>query len=207
MIDVNSMLLFIPTFFAISITPGMCMTLALTMGMTVGIRKTLWMSLGELIGVGSVAVCAVVGVAAIVVQFPSLFYVLKYAGGAYLIYVGIQMWQAKSKLSFGSDDQQQFDKSGLEIALQGFITAIANPKGWAFMISMLPPFVHPNLPFTPQLTALLVIIITIEFFCLMVYANGGKQLARLLQRSDNVALMNRVSGSLMMLVGLWLALS
>ncbi len=42
--------LFIPTFFFVSITPGMNMTLALTLGMSVGYRRTLWMMVGELLG-------------------------------------------------------------------------------------------------------------------------------------------------------------
>lgn len=47
--------MFIPTFFFVSITPGMCMTLALTLGMSVGYKRTLWMMAGELVGVGLVA--------------------------------------------------------------------------------------------------------------------------------------------------------
>jgi polysaccharide export outer membrane protein len=51
---------FIPTIFFISITPGMCMTLAMTLGLKVGLRRTLWMMLGEVFGVALVAVLAVV---------------------------------------------------------------------------------------------------------------------------------------------------
>lgn len=41
---------FIPTFFFVSITPGMCMTLSMSLGMTIGVRKALWMMWGELLG-------------------------------------------------------------------------------------------------------------------------------------------------------------
>ncbi|MDX1269520.1 MAG: LysE family transporter, partial [Oceanisphaera sp.] len=77
-------MVFIPTFFFVSITPGMCMTLALSLGMTVGVRRTLWMMVGELVGVGLVACLAVVGVAAVMLQYPQLFQLLKYGGGLYL---------------------------------------------------------------------------------------------------------------------------
>ena len=50
MVDPAVLLLFIPTFFVVSITPGMCMTLALTMGMTIGVKKTFYMMWGELFG-------------------------------------------------------------------------------------------------------------------------------------------------------------
>ena len=70
-------MVFIPTFFFVSVTPGMCMTLALSLGMTVGVRRTLWMMVGELVGVGLVACLAVVGVAAVMLQYPQLFQLLR----------------------------------------------------------------------------------------------------------------------------------
>ena len=59
----------------------------------------------------------------------------------------------------------------------------------------------------PQLAALVVIILLSEFTFLMLYATGGKTLRRMLERSDNVRLISRLSGSLMIAVGIWLALS
>jgi threonine/homoserine/homoserine lactone efflux protein len=45
-----------------------------------------------------------------------------------------------------------------------------------------------------------------EFLCLLLYANGGRTLRRALRSGDKVRLANRISGSLMILVGVWLAL-
>ena len=50
---------FIPTFLFVSVTPGMCMTLAMTFGMSQGVRRTLWMMWGEMLGVALVAIWAV----------------------------------------------------------------------------------------------------------------------------------------------------
>ena len=69
--DFAILAVFIPTFFFVSITPGMCMTLAMTLGMSVGVRRTLWMMAGEVIGVALVAIAAVVGVASIMLNYPS----------------------------------------------------------------------------------------------------------------------------------------
>ena len=65
MLSLNLTLLsaFVPTFFIVSITPGMCMTLALSLGITIGVRRALWMMAGELVGVGLVATASAVGVA------------------------------------------------------------------------------------------------------------------------------------------------
>ena len=199
------LLALIPTFFFVSVTPGMCMTLALTLGMTVGIRRTMWMMLGELIGVGLVAISVVIGVAALIVQYPELFVVLKIAGGGYLLYLGIQLWRSKGKMAIDLNGTPK-NTGRLQLATQGFITAVANPKGWAFFIALLPPFIDPTRPMPSQMVVLLSVILTLEALSLMVYALGGKSLSKVLQKSGNVRLMNRIAGSLMMGVAAWLAL-
>ncbi len=206
MIDWSVLVVFIPTFFFVSVTPGMCMTLALTMGMSIGLRRTLWMMWGELIGVGLVSLAAVVGVAAVMLNYPALFLWLKYLGGAYLIYLGMQMWRSKGRMAIPDQTGDTQQIPGFDLALQGFVTAIANPKGWAFMISLLPPFIDLGLPLVPQLLILLLIILTIEFLSLVLYASGGKSLRHLLRQRGKVRLLNRIAGSLMGGVGLWLAL-
>ena len=80
--DYAVLAVFIPTFFFVSITPGMCMTLAMTLGMSIGVRRTLWMMLGELVGVALVAIAAVLGVASIMLNYPQVFDILKWVGGA-----------------------------------------------------------------------------------------------------------------------------
>ena len=204
MIDVAALAVFIPTFFFVSITPGMCMTLAMTLGMSIGVRRTLWMMIGELLGVASVAIAAVLGVASVMLNYPDAFAILKWVGGAYLIYIGINMWRAKGKMSVNTHSPS--DVSRQSLFTQGFITAVANPKGWPFMISLLPPFINVDQAVAPQLFILLSVIMITEFVSMLAYATGGKSLRLFLARGDNIKWMNRIAGSLMMLVGVWLAL-
>ncbi|WP_457934635.1 LysE family translocator [Pseudoalteromonas sp. SCSIO 43210] len=204
MIDVAALAVFIPTFFFVSITPGMCMTLAMTLGMSIGVRRTLWMMIGELLGVASVAIAAVLGVASVMLNYPDAFAILKWVGGAYLIYIGVNMWRAKGKMSI--DTSKPSDVSRPSLFTQGFVTAIANPKGWAFMISLLPPFISVEHAVAPQLLVLLSVIMVSEFVCMLAYATGGKSLRLFLSRGDNIKWMNRIAGSLMAAVGIWLAL-
>ena len=183
------------------------MTLSMTLGMTIGVKRTLWMMTGELIGVGLVAVLTVLGVAAIMIRYPEIFTLIKLAGGAYLLYLGVQMWQSRGKMAIPSGDENLASTTNnrLELAIQGFITAIANPKGWAFFISLLPPFINPAIPLAPQLSMMILIILVIEFACLLLYASGGRTLRKFLQGKGNIRLMNRIAGTLMMGVGIWLA--
>ena len=207
MLDITLLSIFIPTFFIVSITPGMCMTLAMTLGMSIGIRKTLWMMWGELLGVAVVALAAVLGVSAVMLKFPQVFNVLKLFGAAYLAYIAINMWRSKGKLALSESNNQNKDISKTQLFSQGFITAIANPKGWAFMVSLLPPFINPSIALPMQLSVLIFVILCSEFICMTIYATGGKTIGKLLTQKNNVKLLNQLSGSLMGLVALWLALS
>lgn len=205
-INLSILAIFIPTFFIVSITPGMCMALSLSMGMSIGLKRTFYMMYGELLGVGIVASASVIGVATIMFKYPGIFVFLKYAGGAYLIYLGISMWLSRGKMALNLESCN-FNVSNKNLAIQGFITAIANPKGWAFFIALLPPFIDDKLAFYPQLFVLLFFILLLEFLCLIIYATGGSSLRKLLQNSSNVKLLNKIAGSLMIMIGVWLALS
>jgi len=204
--ETSVLALFIATFFFVSATPGMCMTLSMSLGMAIGLRQTLWMMAGELVGVGLVAILAVVGVAALMLQYPDFFQIFKYLGGAYLGYLGLQLWMSKGKLAISHCDTETPQTTPAGLASQGFITAVANPKGWAFFIALLPPFIDQQQPLTPQLVILLSMILLIEFICLNLYAAGGLTLSHLLKKRGNVKLINRIAGVLMLGVGLWLAL-
>ncbi len=203
-LDFSLLALFIPTFFFVSVTPGMCMTLAMSLGMSIGLKRTFAMMGGELLGVALVAFSSVVGVATIMLNHPDIFTIFKYLGGLYLGYLGIQMWMSRGKMAL-SNTECPINISGVALALQGFITAIANPKGWAFFIALLPPFINQNKPLLPQISILLAIILSLEFLCLILYASGGNTLRKFLQKSTNVKLMNRIAGTLMLGVGVWLA--
>ncbi len=196
---------FIPTFFFVSITPGLCMTLSMTLGMTVGVRRAMWMMWGELFGVGLVAVCSVLGVAAIMLEYPHFFTVFKLCGGLYLAFLGWGMWHSKGKMAVNLDNTDTH-LTRRALMTQGFVTAIANPKGWAFFIALLPPFIEPIKPLIPQLSVLVSIILILEFSCLMLYCLGGNTLRHFLMNGENVRWLNRIAGSLMIGVGFWLIL-
>lgn len=207
MINTALLAAFIPTFVLVSLTPGMCMTLAMSLGITIGIKRTLWMMIGELTGVAMVSVLAVFGVAAIMLSAPLVFTLFKWAGGLYLMWLGSQMWQSRGKLAIPeAGNSEHGGASRLQLAAQGFVTAVANPKGWAFIMVLLPPFLDDSKPLGPQLAVLVAIMLLIEWASLLLYAGGGKSLSAVLSRGQNVRLINRIAGSLMLVVGVWLAL-
>lgn len=206
MLDYSLLLLFLPTSFFISITPGLCMTLAMSLGMTIGLRRTFYMMWGELLGVATVATASILGVTTIMLNYPTAFVVFKWCGGIYLCYLGVNMWLSKGKLSLQSDSNSNHQYSNGHLFGQGFITTLINPKGWAFMVSLLPPFIDSELAIAPQLSALIFIMLCTELICMTLYASGGHTLKHLLANRGNVKIINRVSGSIMIALGIWLIL-
>lgn len=204
MINLSLLAVFIPTCFMISLTPGMCMTLSLTQGMSMGVRRTFWMMWGELAGVGLVSISAVAGVATVMLSYPALFIVLKYVGGGYLLYLGIQLFRSKGRMAISKNLQSTQTIGRRALAGQGFVTAVSNPKGWAFMISLLPPFIDRAYPIVPQISILLIILLAIEFICLIIYARGGRSLRAFLDKKGSTGLLNKTAGILMIGVSGWL---
>ena len=208
-VDATKLLLFMPTMLLISATPGMCMTLAMTLGMTAGLRRTLWMMAGEVLGVALVTLLCGIGVASLMARHPTGFLIFKYAGALYIGWLGLQLWRSRGALSLSPEQlRHRAPPPRHMLALQGFVTAVGNPKGWAFFLVLLPPFLHDtgrtlNLHFA----AIVLIVALSELLCMTAYAVGGKALSHLLAHRGNVAIINRIAGSLMIAVGLWLALS
>ena len=87
---------------------------------------------------------------------------------------------------------------------QGFFTAVANPKAWAFQMALLPPFIDAKAPLLPQMMVLLALMVVIEFACLLIYASGGRSLSELLLRRGQAQWLHRVAALLMVGVAIWL---
>lgn len=71
-------------------------------------------------------------------------------------------------------------------------------------MALLPPFLDAQRALPPQMAMLLTIILILEFASLLVYASGGRLMARFLSHAGNVKQINRMAGTLMMGVGVWL---
>ena len=201
--DLTLLVAFGASFFLVALSPGLCMTLAMSLGISIGARRTLWMMAGELAGIALVGAAAVLGVAALLLKAPTVFAVFKWIGAAYLFYMGWQTWHAEPLRPEQLAGSSTRTRSSL--VAQGFITAVGNPKAWAFFVALLPPFVDQGRPLAPQLLSLLGLMLIIEFTCLQIYAHGGQALSEQLHRHGKARWLNYIAGSLMALVGIWLA--
>lgn len=194
-------LLFAATIFAISMTPGLCMTLAFTLGMRFGYRRTLWMMAGELTGVATVAISVAFGVVRIVAWQPNALQWLTWIGAAYLLFVGVSMWRQAGAAEMGSAGAQSI--APIKLAVLGYSTAVFNPKGWAFLIAILPGFLNEQQSIASQLAILIPIFLVSEFVAMSLYATGGKTLARWLSSPGQAEMINKVAAAMIIIISLW----
>ncbi len=192
---------FIATCLLVSLTPGLCSILCLTLATTIGIRRTQWMMVGELFGMGTVAAVAVLGIATVLHLNPTLFTALKIGGSLYLVYLGWKMWRLAPEREMSAF---KIPQTRLSLASLGYATAVTNPKVWALYIALLPPFVDPSKPIALQLTCMLALIVLVELICLYLYAFGGRMLSRTLDSRSSRSHIGRALGILMAAMGIWI---
>ena len=198
--SLDLILLFIPTIAAVSLTPGLCMTLAFTLGLSIGYRRTLWMMWGEMIGVATVFISTFWGLGWLLSRDPLYFKLFSLIGGAYLLYLSLMLFrQPPEKLV----TKQLGDTSVASLTGLGFVTAISNPKGWAFLIALLPGFVVTESPLAPQFAIMLLIMLSTEFLSMTLYATGGQWLATRLSNDSGLLSVNRIAAGMLALAAVW----
>ena len=175
------------------------MTLAFTLGLSIGYRRTLWMMGGELTGVATVFGTTFWSLGWLLSRDVIYFQIISLIGGTYLLYLAVRLF---------NETPEQVEARNLEntrasaLALLGFVTAVSNPKGWAFLLALLPGFVAANTPLLPQFAIMLAIMLTTEFFSMTAYATGGQWLAMRLSNTQGLLNANRVAASMLGLAAL-----
>ena len=169
-------LLFIVTFFPISLMPGINMTYAMSIGMSLGYVRALPMMAGQL---ASLAFVGMLGVGAVLAHYSFAFKVLNIIAGLYLLYLGAMLFFSKGQLSITKVTQLPSKK---QMFLNGAVVCISNPKAWIFLSALLPTFLDANDPFSlPRIFSITVMLVFIEFCSLSLYALGGAILKKFLQ--------------------------
>ena len=133
------------------------------------------------------------------IQIFQIFF--KYLGGSYIIFLGVKNWLAKDTVDFTKAKNY---RSNFNLVLQGFAASFFHPKAWAFLAVFLSSFIKKDAPLLPQVGLLLSVLLVIETNSLIIYAAGGKALQKILCKKNNMRLINFISGTLLVIVGLWL---
>lgn len=125
-----------------SLSPGPNGLLALTHGVQHGSRKTLFTIGGGALGFVSIMALSMFGIGALVKSSVVWLAVLKWVGGAYLVWLGIQVWRSPPVALAASTGACEV--KGWSLFRQGALSAATNPKGLLFFSAFLPHFIDPQ---------------------------------------------------------------
>ena len=200
---------FFVTAFVVSMTPGPNMLLAMSLGLRYGVRRAAWGGLGMCVALTLMATLSVLGLGALLAASEPAFQAVKWAGVAYLTWLGIAAWRAPvpdgSPRATGAAAAEEAPAHRL--FLRGLLVAFSNPKALVFMAALFPQFIDPAAPLAPQLVALVAIMVVIEFGWIMAYATGGNSIGARLTSGSAARTLNRLTGGLMIGAGGLLALA
>ncbi len=163
-------LLYIAAVAAMMSTPGPSQLLMLSNSLAHGFRRSVATAAGDLTANFFQMLLAGLGLAALIAAFENALTVIKWAGVAYLLYLGLKMVFGKN----GGDEQTAAKRSSLKrLWLQGFITSASNPKAVVFFAALFPQFISADAAFWPQFAILSATYIAMDGFMLMLYGGGA----------------------------------
>ncbi len=200
--EFSTWLLYAAAAVGLSLTPGPNGLLALTHGALYGTRKTLATIFGGLLGFAAVIGMSMFGIGALLQASADLLTVLKWVGGAYLVWLGIQVWRSEP-LGIASSEASPVSKP-TRLFSQGFLSAVTNPKGILFFVAFLPQFIDPNRSLFVQFLIMAATFVFVEFWYELMVATLADRIQPWLKRVGKN--FNRVFGSVFMAIGVLLPL-
>lgn len=140
--DSRALGLYVAASLALIVTPGQDMlyvvSRSLAQGRLAGVCSALGVSLGILVHTA----LAALGVGALIHAVPSLFVVLRIAGAAYLVWLGVRMLVVSPRLAPRGGTRVPL----LTVVREGILSNVSNPKIALFFVAFLPQFVSPSDP-------------------------------------------------------------
>jgi threonine/homoserine/homoserine lactone efflux protein len=212
---IDQLLLFIAAGLLLNLTPGPDVLYVVSHALRSGARAGMVAALGITAGCFVHIFAAAVGVSALMAASATAFALLKWAGAAYLVYVGLRLLRpgpaALVNLDATPDDaaQPQDASAYRAIFLRGFWTNALNPKVALFFLAFVPQFITPQMDNKPLAFLLLGLLFNFNGLWVNVgWAAAAAFLARrsgLVQRS--LRWLDRAAGALFVGFGIRLALT
>jgi RhtB (resistance to homoserine/threonine) family protein len=191
----------------IVVLPGPDMALVLQNGLSGGRRAALETAVGINAGLLVWAVAAALGIAALLRASGPAFTLLKLAGAAYLVWLGLRAvataWRGRAHTSAGHLARRRRPSP----FRQGLLSNLLNPKIALVFTTLIPQFVDPGDPALPQTLLLAAIFIAMGLVWLTSYALFVARIGALLRRSAVQRFLNAVTGTVLTALGVRLALT
>jgi threonine/homoserine/homoserine lactone efflux protein len=186
----------------LSLSPGPNSLLALTHGALHGRRKALYTIAGGSLGFITIIALSMFGIGALLKASLAWLTVLKWVGGLYLVWLGIQVWRAPP---IQVDTTAAVEAtSGWPLFRQGLLAAVTNPKGILFFAAFLPQFIDPARSLAVQFAIMAGTFIATEFATELFIASVAHRISAWLARVGRA--FNRACGGVFVAIGALLPL-
>ena len=199
--------LYVVASLALILTPGQDMLYVMSRALAQGRLAGVYSAVGVIVGILVHTVLAALGVGAILAASEGLFLALKLAGAAYLVYLGAKLLLTREASIATRANGKRFPAAAL--VWQGVLSNVSNPKIVVFFFAFLPQFVDPrssdptaDLVFLGALYAAMGLVVKVA-----VGLAAGSLSERVLRKPRAMVWINRVSGTILVGLGLRLAAS
>ena len=190
----------------VSFTPGAGAINTMSNSLTTGFRRSIWGILGQQAALVIHVMIVALGVGVLVASSPVAFNGIRYAGAAYLVYLGIRQFLSKPDL-----DQESVaalrNEPAWSMFRRGLWVNLLNPKAIVFFLAFMPQFIRPEQPLLPQYLVLTATVVVIDILVMwFFFALAAKWFQRFTHNAHGQKILSRIFGALFVAVGILLAL-
>lgn len=198
--DFSTWLIYAVAALGLSLSPGPNGLLALTHGALHGRRLALYTIVGGVLGFVALIALSMFGIGALLQRSLSWLTALKWLGGAYLIFLGIQVWRSPP-IAAALQAGQAAGPGPRPWALfqQGLLSALSNPKALLFFAAFLPQFIDPTRSLVWQFIVMAGTFALVELATELVLASTAQRLRPWLARVGRR--FNQACGAIFMVIG------
>jgi threonine/homoserine/homoserine lactone efflux protein len=200
--DPQTWLIYLAAAIGLSLSPGPNGMLALTHGALYGTRKTLFTIAGGNLGFVLLMALSMFGIGALLQASVAWLTVLKWVGGAYLVWLGIQLW--RSPPIGAQAEAGGTGRPGHALFREGFLSAVTNPKVILFFAAFLPQFIDPGRSLLVQFAVMAGTFAVTEFSTELFIARAAHRISPWLRRTGRR--FNRACGGVFVAIGVALPL-
>ena len=200
--DFHVWLIYLLAAIGLSLSPGPNGLLALTHGALHGRRKALYTIFGGASGFIAVIALSMFGIGALLEASLAWLTVMKWVGGVYLVWLGVQVWRSPP---IGIEVHRSTEsRPGWSLFRQGAFSALTNPKGFVFFAAFLPQFIDPARSLFVQFVIMAATFAVIEIVTEMFIASMAHRISPWLRRVGRR--FNQACGGVFVAIGIALPL-
>ena len=194
-------LLFLQIILFLFITPGTPRIVIISLSISYGIRKCVWVALGDVTANILQASLVIFILHSFFLDNPHLLNFIKWIGIAYLFYLATDVYFSKIKNLKNINSE----KSILSLFKDGFLVAGTSPKAWAFFPLIFPQFINFETNYVIQFLILITTYVVLDFLSLICYAILANKLIDWLKANPKT--INTISACVLLFIGIYIALT